>query len=166
MSNLRIVHAHTADIPLIQELTMTVWPQTYQHILTREQIEYMLQMMYSTEALQQQMREGQQFLVAWLEDLPLGFASYGPSEMEGEYKLHKLYVRTDVQKTGAGKALLWFVMEEVKQRNGHHLVLQVNRQNENAIGFYQHMGFRIEHQYDIPIGNGFYMNDYIMGIVL
>ena len=166
MNMVRIEYADTAAIPLIQELSLKVWPQTYQHILTREQIEYMLQLMYSTEALQQQMQDGQQFLVAWLEDLPLGFASYGLSEMEGEFKLHKLYVRTDVQKTGAGKALLWFVMDEVKKRNGHHLVLQVNRQNENAIGFYQHMGFRIEHQYDVSIGNGFYMNDFIMGITL
>lgn len=166
MSSIRIIPAEPAQISLIQELTLQVWPQTYQHILTPEQIDYMLQLMYSTEALQEQMKEGHRFFIAWQEEMPLGFASYSPSEMKDEYKLHKLYVRTDVQKTGAGKALLWFVLEEVKQQNAHHLVLQVNRSNEKAIGFYLKMGFRIEHQYDFHIGNGFYMNDYIMGIRL
>jgi GNAT superfamily N-acetyltransferase len=166
MNKTHITYAAAGEIPLIQELTMQVWPQTYQLILTEEQIQYMLDKMYSTDSLQQQMQNGQQFLIAWLEDVPVGFASWGPADIDGEYKLHKLYVRTDMQKTGAGKALLWSVMDQVKTLNGHHLILQVNRQNENAIGFYLRMGFRIEYQYDFEIGNGFYMNDYIMGIQL
>ena len=41
--------------------------------------------------------------------------------------------------------------------------LNVNRQN-NAVGFYKKMGMDIIAQGDFPIGNGFFMNDYIMAI--
>ena len=39
--------------------------------------------------------------------------------------------------------------------------LNVNRNNK-ALKFYEHMGMRIVRERDFPIGNGYYMNDYIM----
>ena len=41
--------------------------------------------------------------------------------------------------------------------------LNVNRQNK-ATGFYKRMGFSIARSGDFPIGNGFFMNDYIMAV--
>ena len=41
--------------------------------------------------------------------------------------------------------------------------LNVNRNNP-AVGFYKHQGLKIIRQGDFPIGNGYYMNDYIMGL--
>ncbi len=153
-------------IPLIQQLTLEVWPQTYAAILSEEQIIYMLNLMYSDEALKQQMQEGCQFITASYDHKPVGFAAYGKTSNPKEYKLHKLYVITSIQKTGAGKKLLEYIINEVKQQGGDHLILQVNRQNENAIGFYNYMGFTKEREADFDIGNGFYMNDYVMGIWL
>lgn len=166
MGNLIINKVGTESIALIRELTMQVWPQTYAASLSQEQIDYMLNMMYSTEALQQQMSSGSQFIIAYYDEQPVGFASYGPTEKENEFKLHKLYVITTIQKTGAGKGLLQFVMKDVQEFGCTHLILQVNRQNENAIGFYNRMGFSKEYEADFEIGNGFYMKDYVMGIDL
>ena len=39
--------------------------------------------------------------------------------------------------------------------------LNVNRNNK-ALQFYQHMGMRKLREGDFPIGNGYYMNDYII----
>ena len=167
MLNELIIHkVGEESISLIQELTMQVWPQTYAAVLSEEQIGYMLNKMYSHEALIEQMQSGHQFIIAYYNQQPVGFASYGSTDLTDEYKLHKLYVITTIQKTGAGKGLLWYVMDEVKKLNGHHLMLQVNRHNENAISFYQKMGFQFEMEADFEIGNGFYMNDYVMGIKL
>ena len=41
--------------------------------------------------------------------------------------------------------------------------LNVNRDNP-ALGFYKHMGMRKVREGNFPIGNGYYMNDYIMGL--
>ena len=164
MNNLIIEKVNAEAIPLIQELTMKVWPQTYSSVLSEEQIAYMMDMMYSKESLMKQMQTGQQFVIAFYNNQPIGFASYGITEIPNEFKLHKLYVITSVQKTGAGKSLLWYVMYEIKKAGANHLMLQVNRQNENAINFYKRMGFTIEQQANFDIGSGYFMNDYVMGI--
>lgn len=163
---LHVRKASTADIPLIQELTLQVWPQTYSRMLTDEQITYMLDMMYSTPALEQQFHNGHIFVLAEQQYQALGFASFSTTETPGTWKLHKLYVIVSQQKTGAGKVLLWHVLDAVRAAGGNHVILQVNRQNEGAIGFYQRMGFAVEQQADFHIGNNYYMNDYVMGIHL
>jgi ribosomal protein S18 acetylase RimI-like enzyme len=67
-----------------------------------------------------------------------------------------------IQKSGAGKALLAAVTEYAKSNSGEQLVLQVNRQNA-AVEFYHKMGFQIHYEADFNIGNGYQMNDYVMG---
>ena len=57
--------ASLADIELIRELCMQVWPQTYSSILTEEQLAYMLDWMYSPTSLAQQMKEGATFLLLY-----------------------------------------------------------------------------------------------------
>ncbi len=39
--------------------------------------------------------------------------------------------------------------------------LNVNRQNK-AVDFYKNIGFKIIKEVDIPIGEGYFMNDYVM----
>ena len=40
--------------------------------------------------------------------------------------------------------------------------LHVNRYNK-AVDFYRHLGLEVLRVGDYPIGNGYFMNDYIMG---
>jgi hypothetical protein len=49
------------DIPAIQQIAYKTWPSTYGGIISEEQIKYMLDLMYSTESLVQQMSKGHQF---------------------------------------------------------------------------------------------------------
>jgi len=78
-----------------------------------------------------------------------------------EWKLHKLYVLPFLQQKGAGKTLITEVENLAKSQGAKSLILNVNR-NNNAVGFYQHLGYQIYDQGDYPIGAGFYMNDYKM----
>ena len=52
-------------------------------------------------------------------------------------------------------------MEEATKQNNHALYLNVNKHNENAIGFYRINGFSIVKEEVIDIGNGFVMDDYV-----
>ena len=54
-----IEKATLADCPLIQTLASNIWEPTYGSILSREQLDYMFEMMYSNESLQKQMQEMQ-----------------------------------------------------------------------------------------------------------
>ncbi|KYP14007.1 GNAT family N-acetyltransferase [Flavihumibacter sp. CACIAM 22H1] len=150
------------DIPTIGYLAHQIWPRVYSSIITDEQIAYMLTLMYSPDVLERQMKkEGIRFIMAEIDQQEVGFASYGKQEA-ATWKLHKLYVLPEMHGKGIGRALLDMVEEEVRTHEGAHLVLNVNKQN-NAVRFYTSMGFEIETEVKLDIGNGFVMDDYIMG---
>lgn len=156
-----IRNAGLEDIPLIQQLNLQVWPQTYALILTPDQISYMLEMMYSSDSLIQQMTiEGCQFIIIYEDGNPVGFASYAETEPHN-WKLHKIYVLPDQQGKGVGKKLIDHIIEQIKKKDGRSLKLQVNRNNK-AKDFYERLGFHVAEIADFDIGNGFYMNDYVM----
>ncbi len=166
MTELKLYKGGREHIPVIQHITREVWPQTYRPIISEAQIQYMMELMYSTKALEQQLEDRHQFLIAAYKNEPVGFASFAPSQTEKEYQLQKLYVDPKYQKHGIGRALFQAIADEVKQINGSHLILQVNRNNFNALAFYKRMGLVIEKEVNVSIGENFFMNDYIMGIYL
>ena len=156
--------ATTADIEQIRSLCFLVWPQTYSSIISSEQIDYMLDKMYSPLSLAQQMEEGAEFILLYNATQSVGFASYQvitPTQC----KLHKLYMLINEQGKGGGRILMQYVIDQCKQKGAQHLELQVNRQNK-AVSFYEKLGFYKRETADFDIGNGFYMNDYIMQIDL
>ncbi len=159
-----IKKATYASIPDIRHIAHETWPVAYGELLSKEQLDYMLGLMYSEAALQKQMDQGHQFFMTELDGNVFGFASVS-DEGDGSFKLNKLYVIPITQKTGAGKALLHEVIAHVKKNNGTKLFLQVNR-NNNAKGFYEKHGFIITRELDLDIGNGYFMNDYIMELAL
>jgi len=148
------------DIPLVRELTFKVWPQTYAAILSKNQIDYMLELIYSESSLEKQMQEGSEFVIIYNRDEPVGFAAYFHYR-ESVYKLDKIYVLPSEQGKGTGKALLDHIVDTVVKKGGRSLILNVNRYNK-AKGFYEKNHFTIIDQGDFDIGNGYFMNDYIM----
>lgn len=160
-----IIDASSENIPQIQRIAYATWPATYGEILSEPQMHYMLATMYNTDTLSRQLEEGHHFVLAELEGKAVGFAGYSSTEDAGVYKLHKLYVLPNIQKEGAGKSLLSYVIENAKEAGATHLQLNVNRFN-NAKQFYEKKGFQVIREEDIDIGNGFFMNDYVMEISL
>ena len=156
----RIKNATLDDIDLIRDLTFRVWPQTYAHLLTPDQIEYMLDLMYSEHSLKKQISEGCQFLIVYDSKEPVGFASFQETEPQ-RWKLHKLYVLTSQQGKGTGRFLIDHIMGEIKKRGGNYFYLQVHRENK-AKDFYDRLGFKIRESIELDIGKGYFMTDYIM----
>jgi ribosomal protein S18 acetylase RimI-like enzyme len=158
----QIRSAEEADIPVIRSLAIEIWPKVYGQMISPEQIEFMLEWMYSPSALQDQMSTGHHFLIteALPETEPIGFASYRCTDTVN-WKLEKLYIRVEYQGKGIGRSLLEQVMKEIGGKGGLHLELQVNRNNP-AVHFYRKMGFEVTRNEDFDIGHGFFMNDHIM----
>ena len=160
---MQIREATSEDIIVIQEISKITWAETYT-FLPKGQMEFMLHWMYSTTSLQEQMKNGHQFYVAIVDENIVGFASVS-KESSTICKLNKLYVLPTTQKTGAGKALLQRVVAYAKENGATAIQLQVNR-NNNAKDFYLKQGFTILYEANFEIGNGFFMNDYVMGLSL
>lgn len=154
--------ATISDIPLIQQLTDEIWRPTYKDLMTAEQLEYMIALIYSTASLTSQMTEKQhQFLLLYDAQRPIGFASYSTTDEPGIYKLQKIYLHGDYQGKGVGKFLLEGVIERVKAANATVLELDVKRDNKARL-FYEKQGFAILKEKDTYIGNDYWMRDYVM----
>lgn len=162
-TSLHIREASVHDIAIIREIANITWPVAYGSYISKAQLDYMLDMMYSDNSLLEQMNKGHQFYVAEQLNIPIGFASVS-KEGDNACKLNKLYVLPTAQKTGAGKALLHTAIDYATSHASSCLYLQVNKQN-NAQHFYSKHGFTVREASILEIGNGYIMDDYIMELV-
>jgi len=168
MNQMMLRTATLTDRALIRSISERTWPSTYGHIISQEQIDFMLDWMYSDESLKKQMDSGCVFYIASIKKEneqwdDVGFCSVGPEETKGSksHKLNKLYVLPAAQGTGTGKALLVKAIEFAKAAGSSSIFLQVNKHND-AYSFYLKQGFIKEAEFKFDIGNGFYMDDYVM----
>ena len=209
-----ISQASGEDIMCIHDMAQVVFRHTYREILSPEQMEYMMDWMYSPANLQRQLDEGHVYYIAYRDGNPCGYVSVQPEGIADDgrllFHLQKIYVLPSEQGHGLGRALFDRAVDHVREvahvqesvhvrestggfeavgrhevvgerrsagghdaAGGHEasgrckarIELNVNRNNP-SIGFYHHLGLRILRQGDFHIGNGFYMNDYIMGLEL
>ncbi len=158
---LSVRKASITDIPLIRELTFAIWPQTYAGLLSQDQIDYMLELIYSEASLKKQMEEeGCTFIIIHDDNAPVAFASY--NEVKPQiWKLNKIYVLGSQQGKGTGQFIIRYIVDQIKQRNAKAIQLQVKRDNP-AQHFYKKLGFDIIETADFDIGNGYFMRDYVM----
>lgn len=155
-----IRRATAADIDTIHAMAHTIWPPTFGDILSAEQINYMLNLIYSKLSLQSQVEQGHIFLLAEEHGNPIAYADY--SFLKNTiYKLNKIYILPSHQGKGIGRLLVEYIIQAIKKENATSLLLNVNRYNK-AKGMYERLGFKVIGEEDIDIGNGFFMNDYIM----
>lgn len=150
------------EIANISNLAEQIWPQTYSAYISEEQLRFMLDKMYNRGELLSQLQGGHTFLIASENGKDVGFAGFSVIDPHHKgYKLHKLYVLPEMHGKGVGKILINEVVNLAVSNGGRTLQLNVNR-NNNAKDFYLKVGFNIKETVDLDIGNGFFMNDYIM----
>ncbi len=160
MVNLQLSKIGPSEISIVQELADKIWRKHYPEVIGMEQVEFMLEKFYNESSMKLQMLEGQQFYLIIDEGEPLGFIAV-TDKSGGEWFLNKFYIDTDFHRKGLGsrsfKLLLDALGDSVKT-----IRLQVNRQNYKPINFYFKMGFVIECVADFDIGDGYFMNDFVM----
>jgi len=147
------------DVAIIHQLANKIWKKHYPAIISMEQIEYMLQKMYSEDSLIKQIEDGHEFTLVILDGTPIGYISLSKKE-EHHYFLHKFYVDVAVHRQNVGSKLFHFILSKLSSKAT--IELTVNRQNFKAINFYFKNGFLIKEVADFDIGNGYVMNDFVM----
>ena len=158
-----ISEATIKDIKVIREIAFKTWPVTYGEILSKAQIDYMLDLFYSEETLTDKLANiGHDFLVLKENEICHGFASCEHHYLNSNCtRLHKLYFLPEYQGKGMGKLMLDKIVALAKENRSDTLSLNVNRFNK-AFAFYQNLGFQIVAEEDISIGHGYLMEDYKM----
>ncbi len=157
---MQIVKASEQDFPLIQNLAEEIWWPTYRAIIAEEQINFMLEHLYSEAALKKQVDEGMQFILATNGAMALGFAGYSLENNLGIMRIHKLYILPSEQGKGTGRQLIQYLSDHAEELRLSALELNVHRENP-ALGFYKKLGFEISRVVNIPFFQ-FTLNDYVM----
>ena len=161
-----IKKAGAADAPLIHKLGNEIFPKTYAGIISPEQIEFMLEWMYSEKNILGQMESGHVYYIGYIGGEPFGYVSI-ERENAGTFHLQKIYLLESARGKGLGEVLFKKALSHARGESGGEkcrVILNVNRQNK-ALGFYEKMGMKKIAEGDFPIGGGVFMRDYIMEIV-
>lgn len=161
-----IIKAEQKDISVIQDLAKRSWSFAYADILEQDQIDYMLDLMYSEETLNQHFENtNYHYYLIKENDKYLGFIGFEFHQELGTTKLHRIYFLKEAQGKGLGKKSLEFVINEAKNVNDKRVILTVNKNNK-AQNFYSSQGFQIYDEAIFDIGNGYVMDDYLMEFVI
>ena len=154
--------ATLADISVLRGLAQKIWRACYPSIISTDQIEFMLEWMYSEKQIRDEIQTG----IAWdiIENdggRAIGFLSF-QLDPDGRVKLNKLYVVPELQRQGIGRLALARVMTRARELGARSVWMQVNKGNAAAIAAYRKAGFAIAQEAVFEIGGGFVMDDYLM----
>jgi GNAT superfamily N-acetyltransferase len=158
-----ISEANSSDFNTIREIAFTTWPDTYGAIISKEQLDYMLEKFYSDATLNDNLNnKNHYFLLAKENNNCQGFASYEPDYLgEKIVRLHKIYLLPEAQGKGVGKLLISEIEKIANQLNQIGISLNVNRFN-SAFDFYTKIGFECIGEEDIELDFGYLMEDFKM----
>ena len=154
------------QLPIVIGLTKKIWPVAYGEILSKAQLDYMIDKFYNETALRELIQKGHVFYLAQDDNEKyVGFVSYELNSEPNKTKIHKIYVLPETQGTGLGRQFFELVKEKAIENNQNAIFLNVNKYN-NAIHFYTKLGFVKVKDEIIDIGNGYVMDDYVMEVAV
>lgn len=161
---MKIVLCKIEQLNVVIDLTKKIWPVAYGEILSKSQLDYMIDKFYNEPALRELIQKGHVFYLAQDDnDNYVGFVSYEINSEPNKTKIHKIYVLPETQGTGLGRQFFELVKGKTIENNQKAIFLNVNKYNI-AIHFYTKLGFTKVKDEVIDIGNGYVMDDYVMEI--
>lgn len=160
---IRLAPVERSQWAALRALATTVWREHYASIISLAQIDFMLGERFSDAALASLADQpGHELAILWLGERAVGYCGSGPTDDPRTFKLGQLYLLSDMRGRGLGRRMLAHVEGRADDARAERLVLQVNKQNGSAIGFYRRQGFVVREAAVFDIGNGFVMDDYVM----
>ena len=151
----------------IANLADEIWREHYTPIIGEKQVDYMLKKFQSAEQICEDIkRNGYIYFTA--EHIKSGeIIGYCASQPKEDYLLlSKLYVRKDYRGKGVARSFLNKVISLCIEYRFDKIRLTVNKYNENSIAVYKKMGFETMDSVKTDIGNGFFMDDFVMERIL
>ncbi|MBR4593540.1 MAG: GNAT family N-acetyltransferase, partial [Bacteroidaceae bacterium] len=132
--DIEIKRAGNNDLQTIHDMAEVVFRQTYRTILSPEQMNYMMEWMYSLPNLEKQVSQGHTYYIAWADDKPQGYVSVRKDSVDADgtevWHLEKIYVMPSAQGIGLGNRLLETAKQHVRDNKVSvkaRIELNVNR---------------------------------------
>lgn len=163
-TDIKFVQAQPNDWSIIHSIAHRTWPATYGDLIGPDQLQYMLDYIYSESALKEQMEKmNHVFTLVYKDGSLVGFVSVEENYQSSEQlMIHKLYVLPELQGQGFGKVILNYICSKAKETGHSSVRLKVFFKNKKAIFFYKHFGFLIQSEEETKFENGYRILDYVM----
>lgn len=148
-----------------------IWHECFPGIISDGQIDYMVEKFQSFDAMKRQIaEEGYHYFAVVIDEVIAGYyavaeRSAGKLYGKGLY-LSKLYLRADMRRKGLASMMLREVKKYARREGCELIWLTVNRENVHAIEVYKHFGMRLLREQKADIGGGYYMDDYVYGLMV
>lgn len=148
-----------------EQAAYNIWRDYYKNIFSPEQIEYMIKIFHSKEAVRKQIQNGHIHMVILLDGSTVGYMVYYVKN--DCLILPRLYIKPEYRRQGLARQVIErleniFLSEE----HGLTYIKKIQRnlsvRNETAITIYEHLGFRKKKQITVDLGKGYFSDDYIM----
>lgn len=161
MDGLRVIPVTNEELVYsLSAVADDIWHEYFTPIIGEEQVDYMLEKFLSPEALVEQINKGYAYYLFSYEYTFAGFA--GIHEEDGKLFLSKLYIHEDFRGKKIASHIFQSFVELCKERNLSKIWLTCNRNNTDTIAIYEHWGFKKVREEKTDIGNGFFMDDFIL----
>ena len=158
--NIIVQKVAQSDIPKLAEVASGIWHEYFTPIIGTQQVEYMVEKFQSVNGITNQLDNGYEYYFAIYDDEIAGY--FGVQPQEDTLFLSKLYLKEEFRGKGISSEMLAYIKNIANREKKTKITLTVNRHNNHTIEIYKHFGFEILKEQKADIGNGFYMDDYVM----
>ena len=149
------------NIEKLAILASEIWHEYWVEILSKEQIDYMVDNFQSENAIKNQI-ENENYIYFYIDNEAQNIGYIGLSKKQEYLFLSKFYIKKDYRNKGIGTKVFEFIKDFANKNSYKKIQLTVNKNNTNTIKAYKKWGFVVVNSVVTPIGNGFVMDDYIM----
>ena len=150
------------DIVTVAALAKEIWHRHYDCLLGAEQVHYMVGKFQSQEAVAEQIAQGMIYKIALWDGQPVGYYAVKKEPEKSKIFLSKVYIDKAHRGRGIATVMLRDILNIAEEAGLKSIYLTVNKNNKNSIAVYEKMGFRKVDEKKADIGDGFFMDDYIM----
>ncbi|QGM29476.1 GNAT family N-acetyltransferase [Bacillus sp. N3536] len=148
------------DLPVLQKISYETFNETFKHQNSPENMNSYLERAFNLKQLEKEILNiSSQFFFAYSNNEIAGYLKINTNDAQSEnmgdesLEIERIYIKNKFQKHGIGKYLFNKALDIAVERNKQKIWLGVWDKNENAIAFYEKMGF-------IQTGaHSFYMGD-------
>ncbi|MCL2032504.1 MAG: GNAT family N-acetyltransferase [Methanomassiliicoccaceae archaeon] len=148
------------DAEELAEMAKEIWTDYYSTFPDRDLPEYVLKKFQSELAIKEQMCEGYLYCFIKKDDVNVGYICV--LRDSDTVLLSRIYILKDFRGQGLASEAIDILAEWCRNMKMRKLYLRVYKENTISISIYTHKGFTIVEERKEDIGDGFFLDDYIM----
>ena len=152
------------DIEKCSQIATDIFSEYYSSILSKNLIDYMVDAFFDIYSMKESINTNTTYFFIVVENQIIGYLAYilKPDHLY----LSKINLYKEQRHRGYSKKVFAFIKDKALEFNKDKIILNVNKNNQIAINSYEKSGFRKIDEVRIPIGEDYFMDDYVYQFII